>query len=235
MKIELNTAARLYVIVVSGGCSCLGFDVVYAEACELSRRVVLHRARTGNKEVVEVPRVNEVGTIAQYEQRLRLLAAYMEIDDKETWFDARVPFQAARAIEQARRSGHRVRIFYGDRNTGADWAEEFGTIGRIGRSMGPMHAPILIEDQDVGGGSILSQDVLKLVDLDAGRTLYKSANYQIPRYAITPAGEAFEVRRKPVSENTRVSARFETLELAEAYVAFMAGATHEKDYEMALV
>ena len=44
--------------------------------------------------------------------------------------------EVIKILERVRNSKERVRIFYGDTETGRDWMEIYNTIGTIGRSCG---------------------------------------------------------------------------------------------------
>lgn len=75
-------------------------------------------------------------------------------------------------------SGQRIRIVYGDIETGKDWLEESDVIGRIGRSTGIRKMPLLIANsRSYGGGAILDHCIIKIVVTDNKRVLYQHDNY----------------------------------------------------------
>lgn len=57
----------------------------------------------------------------------------------------------------------RVRIFYGDAETGMDWHETYDVMGYIGRCMGEKPFPILVHDiRSCGGTAILTANIVKI-------------------------------------------------------------------------
>lgn len=79
-------------------------------------------------------------------------------------------------LENAMRTRKRVRLFYGDSNTGRDWMEIYDTIGMIGRSGGKHKIPLLIKTRrSLGGGAILTDCIVKI-------TIDKTIVYQNPKY-----------------------------------------------------
>jgi len=70
----------------------------------------------------------------------------------------------------------RIRIFYGDAKSGADWCETFDTMGTIGLSCGPAKVPLLIHSiRSTGGDAISTDSIVKI-------TRNKKVIYQHPNY-----------------------------------------------------
>ena len=70
----------------------------------------------------------------------------------------------------------RIRVFFGDAESGADWCEAYDTIGTIGLSMGPNKVPLLIHSiRSMGGDAIATDSIVKI-------TRNKKVIYQHPKY-----------------------------------------------------
>lgn len=84
--------------------------------------------------------------------------------------------EVIKVLESARTDKKRIRIFYGDTNTGRDWMEIDDTIGTVGRSTGINKIPLLIKNsRSMGGGAILDHCIVKI-------TIDKEIVYQNPEY-----------------------------------------------------
>jgi len=53
-----------------------------------------------------------------------------------TAYHVNTPPAVVTALEYARQKGKRVRLFYGDPQTGRDWAKEYGVVGRVAMANG---------------------------------------------------------------------------------------------------
>ena len=70
----------------------------------------------------------------------------------------------------------RIRIFFGDAESGTDLCETFDTMGTVGLSMGPNKVPLLIHSiRSMGGDAILTDSIVKI-------TRNKKVIYQHPNY-----------------------------------------------------
>ena len=126
-------------------------------------------------------------------------------------------------------SGRRVRIWYGDMETGRSWNEEYEVTGTIGRSNGKIAIPLLIKNsRSYGGGALLDDRIIRIDDIKEKRTIYKSDNFHVEDmivYAIF--GDAnYKYRVTKLSEDSgewEVQANFKTEQQAHNYVAFMRG------------
>lgn len=84
--------------------------------------------------------------------------------------------EVIKILEDSRINKKRIRIFYGDVNSGKDWMEINDTIGKIGRSTGKYKIPLLIKtSRSIGGGAILDHCIVKI-------TIDKEIVYQNPEY-----------------------------------------------------
>ena len=70
----------------------------------------------------------------------------------------------------------RIRIFFGDAESGADWCETFDTMGTIGLSCGTAKVPLLIHSiRSTGGDAILTDSIVKITRNK--KVIYKHPNY----------------------------------------------------------
>ena len=93
-----------------------------------------------------------------------------------TVYDKGTPAGVRDILEHELHSGHRLRLFYGDQETGQDWHEEYGTQGYIGKSTGTQPCALLVNNaRSTGGPAILTACIVKITE--NGRTLYQHPNY----------------------------------------------------------
>ena len=129
------------------------------------------------------------------------------------------------ALEYARENNSRIRVFYGDTNTGKCWLEEHDVMGKIGRSTGRIKVPLLINNvRSLGGPSLVDHYIIRI-------TMNKRDIYRHPKFYI---GE-FEMKDSvhddyPVAvyvdgENV---ANFEDEKKAERWIKFMKGESNRK-------
>ena len=125
-------------------------------------------------------------------------------------------------------SGRRVRIWYGDTETGRSWNVESEVTGTIGRSNGKIAIPLLIKNSRSYGGALLDDRIIRIDDIKEKRTIYKADNFHVEDmkvYAIF--GDAnYKYRVAKLSEDSgewEVQANFKTEQQAHNYVAFMRG------------
>jgi len=125
-----------------------------------------------------------------------------------------------RVFESARANKTRIRIFLGDPETGRDWMEEWGVEGYVGRTCGPRHSPILVNNSRSMGGGIISTDkVLRVVTSSGRRELYRHAKYQKPFLTVHLSDEPGYTHS--VHRDGELVANFKTMIDADRYVAKM--------------
>lgn len=140
------------------------------------------------------------------------------------------------AIERCRSNGHRIRIWYGDRETGRSWNEEYDVMGRVGRSCGQIKEPLLIANsRSYGGGAILIGSVIRVDDIAERKTLYQHDNFHIEKMSIEKAGpdlakDGYTSAVMMIQDNDAISnvANFKSEESAKRWVAFMNGERYSK-------
>ena len=62
-----------------------------------------------------------------------------------TAYHADTPEAVVVILEQYRKSGKRIDLSYGDATTGRDWLNDYGRVGRLGRSTGQIKIPVMLE------------------------------------------------------------------------------------------
>lgn len=103
----------------------------------------------------------------------------------QTFFDLKTPEKVRKALESARRAHQRVRIWYGDPETGRSYMDSWDVTGTIGRSMGTMKVPLLIANRrSYGGGAILDAIVVRIDDIDSRKPLYIHPEFHTPELEV---------------------------------------------------
>lgn len=120
-------------------------------------------------------------------------------------------------LENARMSKRRIRVFYGDIETGKCWNEEYDVIGRVSRSCGEIKVPLLIHNSNSSGGGHMLDNCIVRITIDKV-DMYKHKNFHNDNFNIKQEDDVFSVR---IEEE--VQARFKKLEQAERYVKFLKG------------
>lgn len=214
MNVILNAEHQLNVIPCGGGYSCLGFDNARDHANQIGSR--LERPELGFED-------GDHGTLAGYTKYRAAIDAWSRSRlTQQTYFDPGTDPRAARALETCRRDGRQVRLMLGDIATGRCWLSEHVVVGRIGRSTGTLKVPLLVEPGADGGGAILTNCLLRVIDWKTGRDLYRHAAFRVPDLAIRRAADDGGMPWQVLHEGA-VAACFSDIGKASAYVAFMCG------------
>lgn len=146
-------------------------------------------------------------------------------DINGTAYDVDAAPGAIEALERARASGARVRLFYGDPKTGKAWPEESDVVGTIGRSMGagptPMRVPLLIRSSRSRGGGAISTGSIVAIMTAPGRFAYRHPSFDPGAWSVTGSGKAGY--KAAAWRDGELQARFETFEKADRFAAFMRG------------
>ena len=216
-NVTLNLEQKLYVIAFDTGYSCFGFDNARDHTNQIAERL-------GQPELAFAP--GDHGTLDGYRKHGLAVQAWARSDlSRRTYFDPGTSLELAKVLEACRMSHRKVRLVLGDTSTGDAWLDEHDVVGTIGRSAGLLKVPLLIEDDESGGGAILTACVLAVIDWESGRWLFRHAAYNLPDLDIRATGDA----KRPwlVSRSQQAVARFGDIGKAGAYVAFMRGETVE--------
>jgi hypothetical protein len=96
-----------------------------------------------------------------------------------TYFHQETPEAVRAALDAAIATNHRLRVFYGDPDSGRCWNDEFHTLGTVGRSTGPICVPILLANsRSVFGGVILDASI---IGIQFAPTWWK---YRVPNFDV---------------------------------------------------
>ena len=211
--VTLKPEQALYVIPSGDGYTCLGFENARAHAQQIADAL-------GDASLAFTE--GDFGQLSGYDKHERAIQAWCKSSKtKDTYFDPGTPEAVRRILERYRKSGDTLRIVLGDPETGRDWHEENDVVGTVGRSMGPMKIPLLIEKGEHGGPAMLTRCIVRIIDWDSQRDLYVHPQYQLPALTIVPNADA----KYPweVTIDGKTQARFTDLGKAGAYVGFMRG------------
>ena len=114
-------------------------------------------------------------------------------------------------------SKQRIRLVYGDTETGKDWLQEYDVLGSIGKSMGTNQIPLLISNsRSTGGGAILEDCILKIVDVKSKKVLYQHDKYITPKFDIVLSTDEYSV-----TVDGKMQANFKTIKQAQNYIDYM--------------
>ena len=120
-------------------------------------------------------------------------------------------------LKKLTESKQRIRIVYGNTTTGEDWLQEYDVIGSIGKSTGTNQIPLLLSNsRSTGGGAILEDCILKIVDVKSKKVLYQHDKYLAPKFDIVPSIVGYSV-----AVDGNVQANFKTIKQAQNYIDFM--------------
>ena len=135
------------------------------------------------------------------------------------------PNGVIRVLEASRQHGHRIRIFYGDRETGLSWMEEWGTMGTVGRSTGSVKIPLLIlTARSMGGGAILDHCIIRITDARGGDVLYTHPYFHLPKLGITQTREGYTV----TDDVGKVYVSYPDRKKAERWIDYITGRRNTK-------
>lgn len=142
-----------------------------------------------------------------------------------TAYDSRTPQAVIDVLERARRDGKRIRVFYGDIDTGRDWLEENDVMGYVGRSTGQYKIPLLITNsKSISGASILDHCIVRIT-IDR-REVYRHPSYHVGELTVRPITMR-ELLEKgytyAVDVDGRNHANFKIEDKARRFVKFLLG------------
>ena len=216
-KVHINAEQQLYVIDCGEGYTCFGFANARDHANQIARKL-------GRPDLAFTD--EDYATSAGDEKYCAAVQAWGQSPlTRTTYFDPGTDAKAAKVLESCRTGERKVRLILGDTRTGEPWLEEHDVVGRIGRSIGTLKVPLLIEPGEHGGCAILCACLLAIVDWQSGDFLYRHAAYREADLSIKPSADA--ERPWDVLRRDEVVASFRDIGQAGAYLAFMRGAMIE--------
>ncbi len=214
MNVTLNAQQRLYVIACGDGYSCLGFDNARDHANQIASRLQQPNLAFGD---------GDHGTLAGYSRYRNAIDCWGRSKlTQQTYFDPGTDPKAARVLETCRRDGRKLRLILGDTATGQSWLDEHDVVGHIGRSTGTLKVPLLVEPGADGGVAILTNCLLRLIDWNTSRDLYRHPSFRTPDLTIRRDDATGDLPWQ-VLHDGKVAACFADVGKAGAYVAFMCG------------
>ena len=95
-----------------------------------------------------------------------------------TYYNIQTPTIVCDILEESRISLHRLRIYYGNKDTGRAWGDVL--VGHVGRSTGTFKVPLLISNKNsTGGCQLLDACIVKIEHANKkdGGTIYQHATY----------------------------------------------------------
>lgn len=217
-EVTVNAEQRLFVIPCGdGGCTAFGFDNCFRDATHLAKLLDL-----------TPPSPEAVGTLNQYQFYRQLCARYAARPDlnRQTWFTPGTPLAVQAILEKAWQSRGRFRLFLGDRETGEPWLGEHAVVGTISRSLGPQRVPLLIPNaRSTGGGAILTDFIVAILDAGTGQTLYQHPGFEYPTFELRDQDNASACGGVPYEAwyGGECVARFATAGQRARYIAFQRG------------
>lgn len=132
-------------------------------------------------------------------------------------------------LDRLHRTGTKVRVFYGDTETGRNWHEENDVYGQVGRSIGPKHIPLLCHPRSHGGFPMLDHCIVAIAS-KGGNWVWRHPNFKVGDWAAKAIPEESDLYaqgyRTEVSVDGTIHARFKgptSLAQADRYIAFMTG------------
>jgi hypothetical protein len=113
------------------------------------------------------------------------MKTYKEVNG--TSYTEGTPKEVIEVFENARNSKTRLKVYFGDTETGKNWNEEHDTIGYVGRSAGSVKIPLLVyNSRSYGGGALLTDCILK-IRTTKGEVLYTHPKFKNPSIEIVPS------------------------------------------------
>lgn len=141
-------------------------------------------------------------------------------------FDDNTCDKVKKALIDCYNAKSRIRVWYGDTDTGVSWLEEYDVVGTIGRSSGQAKIPLLIKNsRSIGGGGILCHCIIRIDVIGSRRTIYEHPLFYVPTLGVYPNLDDETKVPYPfiVLKYGTIQARFKTKGQAHKYIDFMTG------------
>lgn len=212
VNVVIDHQHEVFIVPVGQEISTLGFEYVFEQLRDVVARlnlpILVHK--------------DEEGTVGQYKKYLQAIAEAIKAKtDEETWFHPDTPVEVRQILERYRESGNRIRIFYGDKETGRDWLEDTCVTGVISRLDGFFRKPILVGDGNDWGSCILDHHLVKLMDVVSRKVLWTHPGYREPSMQIVSARQGAFPHTVLVDGGPHK--HFQSHAQATRWIAFMTG------------
>ncbi len=139
--------------------------------------------------------------------------------------------EVKKVLESLLHTDRRVRVWYGDTETGQAWPEENDVTGTISRSCGTEPIVILVNNARLlGGGGLLDSAIIRIVEIATKRVLYSHPKFYAGQWTIDAErwasnGKAFtRVTLRDAANHDQVYANCRSRKEATRLVDFMTGA-----------
>ena len=123
-----------------------------------------------------------------------------KVTETGTFYSTSTPNELIEVLERISKGRMRCKFYYGDIETGRDYAEESDKIGTIGRSTGEIKIPLFIATPRSRGGGQLFENIVMIKDINR-RIIYKNPKYNSPALEITPS----DMPEKGYTHNLKVN------------------------------
>ncbi len=125
-----------------------------------------------------------------------------KISENGTAFHEQTDGKICDILDRYINNRNRLKLYFGDVETGRDWHEELDTTGTIGRSSGTIKVPLLLANtRSTGGGAILDHCIVKIKDTKKGTVLYQNPNYQKSTFEIVES----DMKEKGYTHNVNIN------------------------------
>ena len=142
----------------------------------------------------------------------------------DTWYCLDTPDGVIYILDSAMKNHERIRVFYGDTETGRDWMEIYDTIGYVTRSYGNVKIPLLVKNsRSIDGTGILDDSIVKIT-IDKV-VVYRQRNYRLPDMEIREASDSLKAMGYNYSTFADGKNDFncKTMKQAENHIDFLKG------------
>lgn len=144
------------------------------------------------------------------------------------WFGENTPNEVKNIIvSNYNGRKNRLRFWFGNEN-GESWGEENDICGYIGMSSGSKKIPLLISRiNSFGGGALMDECVVKIVDIKTNCVLYQHENFKQSIYSVITPSDMPEYAANVLQDGS-IYARCKKITSAKRLSDFMNGKRHNK-------
>lgn len=103
----------------------------------------------------------------------------------EFFFEEGTDEQVANVVNRMYQTKKRYKVYFGCVDTGKVYAEEYDTIGTVGKSTGQIKIPLMITRKgNMGGGALLPSLIVAVREMDTNYFIYKHSKFVEPTVEI---------------------------------------------------